>query len=91
MQSPSETDQAGDFIEALGAEGDSSDVQRAVRVEVVVPAVVHRYLKKALILHRGADLIGARFVVELHLDGVVGPPHHEVVVSAVVHLKELNS
>ena len=62
-------------------------MQWAVRIEVVVPAVVHRYLKEALVLHRGADLIGARFVVELHLNGVVGPAHHEVVVSAVVDLQ----
>ena len=61
-------------------------MQRAIRIKVVVPAVVHRYLKEALVLHSGADLIGARFVVEFHLYGVVSPTQHEVVVSAVVNL-----
>ena len=84
---PIETDQAGDFIEALGAERDSSDVKWAVRIEVMMLAVMHCYLKEALVLHRGADLIRARFVIQLHLNSIISPSKHKIVVGSIVNLK----
>ena len=60
-------------------------MQRPIDVEVMVSAVVGCNLEKALISGR-VDLVGAGLVVQLYLNGVVGPTHHQEMILPVINL-----
>lgn len=55
-------------------------MQRPVGVDVMVRAIVSSDLAETTL-----NLVGARLVIQLHLDGVIGPSHGQKVVLAIVH------